>query len=250
MFKKKKTFIVALPLGWGDTRTYVPVYKLTPNNVLTFILSLDKLLYHSNSIVMVLHKTVPLTVQRFDKGKYRVGVGVKTKAIWSGNYYFSLKKEDSQQYFKGIKFRLPDRLCLNPQPDETIEEVPEERRKWRRDLRRYKRGLKSRAKVGALTGHIDRYEKERNENAKLDWQVRRQLRMLWTNEWIKRLVRCMKKEEYPSEILYAFVRSADRWHRSTNPQHIIKAVDEVFTAHSEALRREYGVFGRTLHKKK
>jgi hypothetical protein len=144
-------------------------------------------------------------------------------------------------------------LCLNPEPDESVEPVPEKRKLWLRQLRRFKFGLKSRAKVGALTMHIQEANILRAENNKLPWQKRKRLAIDWEQDsWRKKLVWCMKNEKYPPEILTAFVQSVENsWrHDNITQELVLETVDNMFTRHSEVLRREYGVFGKTLHKKK
>jgi len=248
LFKNKNTFTICLPLGWRRERTYLPVATVTPNNTLTMLLSKDELLRHSNTIVILLGKITSIMCQRFGKGKYRIGKGESYSQRW-----LFLTKEISQQYYKGIKFDLMTGLCLNPEPDETVEPVPEQRKVWLRELKRFKCGLKSRAKVGALTMHIQEANILRAENNKLSWNERKRLAVDWEQDkWRKKLIHCMKDEKYPPEILMAFVQSVEEgWrHRSITQELVLETVDNMFTRHSEVLRREYGVFGKTLHKKK
>jgi len=245
LFKNKNTFTICLPLGWREGRTYLPVATVTPSNTLTMLLSRDELLRHSNTIVLILGGLTPIACQRFGTGKYRIG-----KGYGHGNW---LHSDTSQQYYKGIKFDLMSGVCLNPEPDESVEPVPEKRREWLRDLKRFKYGLKTRAKVGALTMHIQEANTIRTENNKLPWHERKRLAIDWEDgEWCKKLVRCMKSEKYPPEILMAFVQSVEQsWqHHDITQEQVLVAVNKTFTRHSEVLRREYGVFGKTLHKKK
>jgi len=251
LFKEKNTFTLCLPLGWRRERTYLPVATITPNNALTMLLSKDELVHHSNTIVIMLGKLTSIMVQRFSKGKYRIGKGAPQDISWKD--WLFLSKENSQQYYKGIKFDLMTGLCLNPEPDESVEPIPENRKLWLRELKRFKRGLKSRIKVGALTMHIAEANTVRESNNKLQWHKRKRLAVDWgQSEWRKKLIRCMKDEKYPPEILMAFVQSTEMSWRNADvtQEQVLKAVDKIFTQYSEALRREYGVFGKTLHKKK
>jgi len=251
LFKKKNTFTICLPLGWRRERTYLPVATVTSNNTLTMLLSKGELLNHSNTIVLILGKVTSIMCQRFAKGKYRIGKGLEQgDGHWT---WYDLKKENSQQYYKGIKFDLVSGLCLNPEPDESVEPIPEQRKVWLQELKRFKRGLKSRAKVGALTIHIQEANVVRTANNKLSWHKRQRLAVDWEQDkWRKKLIHCMKDEKYPPEILMAFVQSVEEsWRHSNITQELVlETVDKIFTQHSEVLRREYGVFGKTLHKKK
>ena len=87
----------------------------------------------------------------------------------------------------------------------------------------------------------------------MSWNERKRLAVDWEQDkWRKKLIHCMKDEKYPPEILMAFVQSVEEgWrHRSITQELVLETVDKIFTQHSEVLRREYGVFGKTLHKKK
>jgi len=247
LFKEKNTFTICLPLGWRRERRFIPVATITPNNTLTMLISKDNLVRNSNTIVKILDKLTPIICQRFGKGNYRIGKG-KSGVTWP-----YLDKENSQQYYKGIKFDLMTGLCLNPKPDESVEPVPEKRKEWLRDLRRFKYGLKTRIKVGALTMHIQEANVVRTANNKLKWHERKRLAANWEQDtWRKKLVWCMKNDKYPSELLMAFVQSVEEsWqHRDITQEQVPETVEKIFTRHSEILRREYGVFGKTLHKKK
>ena len=93
----------------------------------------------------------------------------------------------------------------------------------------------------------------RTENNKLKWHERKRLAIEWEDDvWRRKLVQCMKSEKYPPEILMAFVQSVEQsWqHHDITQEQVLETVSKTFTKHSEVLRREYGVFGKTLHKKK
>ena len=254
MFKEKSTFVICMPDWKANGFHYKPVASITPNNRITMLLSREELLRNSNTIVMVFHKITPIMVQRFDKGKYRIGgqPSVHRPYRWP-----SITKDNSQQYYKGIKFDLVSGVCINPEPDESVEPIPEKRKVWLRDLKRFKRGLKARAKVGALTMHIQDANKMRTENSKLEWAERAQMVVDWdrTEGLRKKLIHCMRNEVYSEEILMAFVQSVHTdpyWARkgdTIDQEAVLLAVDTIFTKHSEILRREYGVFGKTFHKK-
>ena len=257
MFKEKSTFMICMP-HWAHGFHYEPVASITPNNRLTMLLPKEELLRNSNSIVMALHAMTPFMVQRFGKGHYRIGAHSKYPSHPSlHRHYLTINKANSQQYYKGIKFDLVSGVCINPEPDESVEPVPERRKVWLRDLKQFKRGLKTRAKVGALTMHIQKVNEMRMENAKLQWSERTPMVVDWdtAKELRKKLVRCMKKEVYSEDILMAFVQSVSPdpyWsssHALVDQKDVLSVIDTVFNRYSQILRREYGVFGKTLHKK-
>jgi len=161
--------------------------------------------------------------------------------------------DDNQpEYFQGLKFNLANMLWVNPQPDASTTIKTAERKAWLRDLRRYKRGLKSRVKVGALQEYIDKANEERSSTNQYPHYWRRAFDVMGSAEVVTAIITSMKSEEYPPVILEAFVRSVPLGYGqggAINTEQVLENVDRVFTEHSVALRREYGVFGKTLHVK-
>lgn len=255
LFKEGRTFIVYLPT-WGqrtngkhERRYDLPFLKITPNNVVTCVLPLEKLLHNSNSIVMVLHKIIPVRCERARTNVYHMGQGITTQTQW-GHYYRGLTKEGRTEYFKGIKFNLTTSECLNARPDELKTIKPEQRKTWLSQLKRYKRGLKARIKVGAM----DQYIREDNilrTNGMLWGEKTVRMDTFTKHSWRKKLVSCMRREAYPPEVLQAFIVSATIGGDETilTQKHVLENVDNVFTSQSVPLRREYGVFGKTLNVK-
>jgi len=254
LYQEGKTFVVKM-YNWQRGEE-VPWFKVTPKNVVTFLIPLKDVLLSSHGLVILLPRIVPVFLCRARKGIYQIA-GEKAMIMkpsrWGNDYPdWTHYRKTAPEYFKGIKFDLLTGECLNPQPDQATTELPAQRKVWRSELRRYKRGLKARAKVGALRGFIDE-ERVAIRAAKSVWQYRRKVCPKWTEpEWADLLIKSMKKEKYPAEILQAFVRSTysnSFASDGTTEELILKAVDQVFTQNSEHLRRKYGVFGKTLHMK-
>lgn len=212
-----------------------PILKVLPNNTVTFLAPLEYIIQHPYSMTRALYSVVPFYMQRVNKGIYRVACSAAMPlkySTWGTHPDWEYMRSQAPQYFNGIKFDFHTGRCINPQPDQLTVEIPRRRKVWRRDLRRYKRGLKARIKVGALRGFVD-YAYSRT---------------VWTDEkWTDLLVRSMKTDTYPQDILRAFARSPADLDPDDNS--MLKAVDRVFTAHSEHFRQKYGVFGKPLHVK-
>ncbi len=253
LFKEGDNYVISIPQynpwvnGQKPEIEYLPLCEIDPDHTLTFVMPHSKLLCNSNSISTVLQKLTSITYERAGKDRYRVGGYFATKARWGGMY--NIMHKGSPEYFNGIQFNLLTRECLNPQPDmmETI--ISEERTQWLRDLRRYKKGLKARAKVGALQGHIEEVTKELAE-AKNRWRYVGNC-PTWTDPvWAEKLIKSMREEDYSHEILKAFVQSALRIRSNTlDDKSVLRAVDYVFTSNSVYLRKVYGVFGERPHEK-
>jgi len=253
LFRHDDTFEVALPV-WGRLGglDYLPVFQVSPKGTVTFVLTEDDLLRHSNTIVTILNRIIDITALRFSKGHYRLGVAEREVTSWGG-YYRQLSKENSHPYFKGMKFDISTGTCLNPKKELVYKEVPERRKVWRHDLRRYKRGLLTRLKVGALDQHIKECFETLAEDNKLPWSERGKISTNWANPHeLKYLVQCMKKNKYPEQILRAIILSCGiGWGiKVISPKKVETAIHNLFKTHSVQLREYYKVFSGTNCKTK
>jgi len=253
LFRHDDTFEVALPiwsrLGGLD---YLPVFQVSPKGTVTFILSENDFLRRSHLIVVILSRIIDITALRFSKGRYRLGIAEREVTSW-GSYCRLLSKANSHPYFKGMKFDISTGACLNPKKELVYKEVPERRKVWRHDLRRYKRGLLTRLKVGALDQHIKECFEALVEDSKLSWSERGKISTNWANpQELEYLVQCMKKNKYPEQILRAVILSCDIGWGNTpiSLEQVETAIRNVFRAHSVQLREYYKVFGRTNRKTK
>ncbi len=250
--------------GW---RTVQDLCRISPDNKLTFVMPLADFCVASQSLTQAMDRYIPIHTIRQAKGVYRVGSDqeFKTRKVsdpqdlrWYHDGYRWLKNE-APQYFKGIQFDLTTGECLNAQPDEEETIIPEERRAWLRDLKRFKKGLKARAKVGALRGFIDAEAKAMQEHKQSFRHYRREITPHWQSAELTQLVmESMRDEKYPAEILQALVRAAvveaGRYSYGTanatvDDTTVLRAVDRVFDANSRHFRRAYGVFGLTIYEK-
>ena len=113
-------------------------------------------------------------------------------------------------------------------------------------LRRFKRGLKARAKVGALQQHAKRiYDKhaemERKGQHRWQWQLPN-----WkSKKYYAMLKEAMQTNEYTPEFLEAFVESATPntyGNTLATDAHILQYVDTLMNDLSYELRKDFGVF--------
>jgi hypothetical protein len=154
--------------------------------------------------------------------------------------------KEGQQYRQGIKFNLLTGECINPEPDMMQTIIPEKRAEWLRDLKRFKRGMKSRAKVGALQGFVDEAKRLRAKSAG-HWAFQRDNSIDWkAPACAKMIVACMQADEYPPELLQAFVTD----HLCVGFVTLTEHIDEVCKQNSVQFRAAYGVFGKPKHVKK
>ena len=116
----------------------------------------------------------------------------------------------------------------------------DKRREWLRALRRFKYGIKVRAKLGVLQTICEQVAAERKGKQKWDAPQ-------WDHDrWVTLLYTCIKNNEFPPELLIGFVKTVEV--TFMNPHKIptvigtVYAVNEVCRAQSKALRQKFGVF--------
>lgn len=115
-----------------------------------------------------------------------------------------------------------------------------ERREWLRALRRFKYGMKVRAKLGVLQTTCEQVAAERK--GKQQWDA-----PSWSHDkWVTFLYTCIKDNTYPPELLTAFTKTAEVTFMTTRKQpqveRVLDVVDDVCKQNSRALRHKFGVF--------
>lgn len=116
----------------------------------------------------------------------------------------------------------------------------DKRREWLRALRRFKYGIKVRAKLGVLQPICEQVAAERK--GKRVWDAPQ-----WEHDrWVTLLYTCIKEGTYPPELLTAFVKTAEVTfltpHKQPKVEKVLEAVDDVCKRNSRALRHKFGVF--------
>jgi len=114
------------------------------------------------------------------------------------------------------------------------------RLEWLRALRRFKYGVKVRAKLGVLDTLCKQVAEERGGQSVWDAPQ-------WAHDrWITLLYTSMRDNEFPPELLVGFVKTAEVTFMSPRRQptveNVLLAVDGVLTARSVQLRAKFGVF--------
>lgn len=116
----------------------------------------------------------------------------------------------------------------------------DKRREWLRALRRFKYGIKVRAKLGVLHTFCEQVAEERQGKRQWDAPEWGHLR------WVTLLYTCIKNNEFPPELLIAFAKTAEVTFLNPKKQPttggMVTAVNYVCREQSIALRRKFGVF--------
>jgi hypothetical protein len=119
--------------------------------------------------------------------------------------------------------------------------INEAKRKfWLRSLRRFKYGIKVRAKLGVLQTICEQVAAERKGKQKWDAPQ-------WDHDrWVTLLYTSIRDNEFPKELLEGFVKTAEvtfmNPHKPPTVEGTAYAVDQVCKARSVALRQKFGVF--------
>lgn len=208
------------------------------------------------SLSTALHRVIPIVTERVGKARYRIvqhrwldeNVDETDPLAGGSEFYhdwWKSFKAKSVEYFAGITFNH-EGLCINPRQATTGEIDTEKRKVWLRMLKRFKRGLKARAKVGALQQHAKRiYDKhaemERKGQNRWQWQLPN-----WRSKtYYSMLKQAMETNEFTPEFLDAFVESATPntyGNQLATDAHILQHVDTVMSDMSYDLRKDFGVF--------
>jgi hypothetical protein len=247
LYKDGRDFVVK-QVSWGSGPNH-PLFRVSPDNIITFELPLERLLTHSHTITSSLWRIVPVSIERKRKGIYAIA-GTNTPAAQQAQRFDYVSKQGAE-YFRGIQFNLLTGECLNAQPDMMDTVIPEMRKQWLRDVKRFKKGLKIRAKMGALQGFIRIVATER-ANAATSWTYNATIPKWEHPDVTQQVLECLRTEEYTPEILKLLVQTVRTGWRSgpeITDQMVLDHVDLVFDQHSLHFRKAYGVFGETLHVK-
>ena len=239
IYKKGRNYEIRI------TRKEAVLCTILSGNKIRFELSLENLLQGAHVIVGNLWKTLPIAIERKRKGVYHIS-GTQTEVVKELGYLGVLAH--GQEYRKGITFDMVTGECLNPEAPIADRVIPEMRSAWLSDLRRFKRGIKARAKVGALDGYVAKMIAHRGADIRKWWVMVYDVRGRWADHnFQQHLVECMKENKYPADVLEQFVGTTIiGWREEAEPyaKHIICNVDSVFRDLSLELRKVYGVFGR------
>jgi hypothetical protein len=127
---------------------------------------------------------------------------------------------------------------MYPKPMPKIDE--DKRREWLRALRRFKYGIRVRAKLGVLQTICEQVATERK--GKPVWDAPQ-----WKHDrWVTLLYTCIKDNEFPPELLLGFVKTAEVTFLAARAQPTVVqtliAVDQVCKQLSKELRQKFSVF--------
>lgn len=134
---------------------------ISPDDIVTFTATPRQVWDKGSSIAWTLHKTLPVWVRNFDKGRYKVIVkeDLDTVASGPGSYYDLVRPAQSiaQEYFQHLKLDLKTGKIIN-RKDMTPTVNEDKRKQWLTGLKKFRVQLRVQARVGALEGRFTSYQ--------------------------------------------------------------------------------------------
>ena len=214
-----------------DASPLLPLCRITPDNICTWVASPRTIWSFSNTLTMALEQALPFVMLRVGKGRYKI-----TAYNHLTEYIHEKCTNYGIEYFEGIQFDLKTAKCLNPV---TIEVDAQRRTEWLRTLKVFKRAIKTRAKVGAIDAMIrnmaeqDMFNRLRKE--KPDWAAQ---------AWIDKLYGAIiDPTKIDKTLLQGVALSCVRgWWVSAPPstQEFLDELDGICNQFSVPLRKKFG----------
>lgn len=210
----------------------------TPDNKFEFKLTTSGVRRWSATIVSSMRRALPFDIIRVGMGRYRINhdknLVMQQRSYGTYPDYHQFKTA-APEYFEGIAFDLSNGMCLNRKQDLLDTVNVDTRKLWLGALRKFKRGMKLRAKLGAFDKYIAEVTANRNKRERPDWD---------NAEWIKLLTNAIRDHDFSEQLLKGMVQTAHTksWRANVTPQSVLEAVDSTCNSYSVQLRREFGVF--------
>jgi hypothetical protein len=204
-----------------------------PDDVLVMCIDATEGKSRSNTLSIVLHRFLPIAWQRSRQNCYRI---LGLKSLTAGQNYWEAQKV-APELFKGLMFDLKTGLPLNAKPDMTDRVDKDARKVWVAALRRFKYGIKVRAKMGVFTPIAENIVANRHVNS---FPVPR-----WdAPEWSDMLYESIRDTQFPTTLLQGIVLSSNiRWTaKIPGAADVIRWTDSLINTKSIELRTRFGVF--------
>lgn len=228
-------------LRHGSTKVGV----FSPDNKFTFTMSTQEARNSSVTLSQALQRTIPFMWYRKGMGKYRIKPTPQYeeyKAQHPDAYAWHYFQEvEGYELFDGLQFDLNTYEPTNPRPKMSDTINTEKRKEWLGSLRKFKRAVKVRARLGVLESLIKEVEQDRSKHrSRYDWEMPD-----WnTDTWQDMLYTSIKNSECSTELLKGIVKSVQTgyYKSSISVDDVLKECDKICTNYSVEIRRKFGVF--------
>ena len=268
----------AVKFRWAHSKEDT-ICNIYPNNTIEFVYPKDCISWHGTTLVGSFTRGLPMVFTRVKTGKYRLthskvardyydkvtdeadkhnkkldhnNEHISTHPDWRyawSEYYRWLRNTPNQEYFEGITFDLVTGKCINPRDDLQVEINQENKKEWLRTVKKFKKGLRLRAKTQVFTSLVDDAVKVRQKARQENIYNREKVDLSESNnvDWI---VHCMREDKYPIELLKAMVDYMYDYYQGYyyweikvyNHKEIIGNINKIFNKLSVPLREKFNVF--------
>lgn len=218
----------------------MPFAILSPDNILTFPRTPNEMSRMSITFSQASYRVIPVLFQRIATGRYAIEHSLTVDKRLRGNSRYASLRENACEYFAGIQFDMETGACINKRPRLTDCVDDAARKVWLTKLRKFKQGMKVRAKMGVLETICQQVTAERARDRNTWSQPN------WSSDtWIDLLYTAMNEEQFPTELLRGFAMSCriSVWrHENPTTKATLEAVESVLNKLSVDLRKRFGVF--------
>lgn len=198
-----------------------PFAELYPDDTFKFVLSSSEMIDLSASMSQVLHKVFGLSWVRAGMARYVVQRVEPGRAWW--------RPEGGHEHFCGMKWNISTGECLNPRPS-VLDHVDRDARKvWMAALRKFRRALDTRIKLGVVKNMIDARDGTKKSPTRPDV--------------VRGVLTALKTGELHTDLLEDIISHACNitWRRQTSVEGVRSLVTGLINSNSIRFRQEFGV---------
>lgn len=201
-----------------------PFCVFNPDNTLTYVMPVDRLMQCSSSLTQLAHGVAPIGLARKRTGVYQLWTGARRNAR-----YYDMFQAPKYNYYEGVSFDLATLTCLNPKADPAARVIPEMRRVWLAHLREFKKQVQLRQKLGVLEAIIPTVPKYVPRNV--------------AYETLRAALRSKTVTTAQLAILAGFVICTALWFGTPTAAQVAEHICTLCTStFSMRLRQDFGVF--------
>lgn len=211
-----------------------PILRIHPDNTLEFVIDGIDARQNSNTLSMCIHDVTPLVWHRIGVGRYRVAVANQLGRTGWNNRYYERPDQSHPEVFSGLKLDLTTMQWTNQRLLHKRKVIPAKRREWLRDLKAWKRTMKTRIRLGAYNKVVADLKASKEYIPYVDWHDRNMLDILY---------KAIKDNTCDAELMRKFAYGFSKsWSPAPTTSEAEKHIDRILSMCSLELRSRYGVF--------
>jgi hypothetical protein len=214
------------------------VGRFKPDNTFVFTMDIPTARRFAVTLSQALYGAIPFWWNRVGTGRYEI-CPIKQAVTKFKDRYWDTLKELAIPYSKGLTFDLTTHTATNAKVNVLSTVVSDKRVEWLRASKKFKMGIRTKAKMGIIEGIIDQIHQERANNPKGNWT-----RPDWFSEyWSEKLYTAVKNNDTSISTIKLIAESAFFYsYRRMTTQDVLDSMETIFREQSLELRRRFGVF--------